>query len=127
MYRCDNCTLCCKVMKVRELEKAGNVWCQHCKIGSGCEIYETRPESCRVYECVWLKSQRFDRPIPLELRPDQSRVVIGTTNNGEDVVLYVTPERPDAWKKGELGKMVARWQSRGMTVFVSCEDVVQRV
>ncbi len=79
---CDGCTACCKIMKVRELDKPANVWCQHCRIGSGCGIYVERPESCRVYECLWLKTQRMGRPIPPELRPDRSRVVIGTINQG---------------------------------------------
>lgn len=87
MHGCDGCTVCCKVMKIRELDKAANTWCQHCRIGVGCGTYETRPESCRVYECVWLQTQRMDKPISPTLRPDRSRVVIGTTNRGEDVVL----------------------------------------
>ncbi len=127
MHNCDSCTICCKVMKISALDKPGNVWCQHCKIGVGCGIYESRPEACRVYECVWLKSQRFPNPIPLALRPDKSRVVIGTTNNGDDVVLYVTPDRPDAWSKGEFGKLVSQWRSRGMTMFTSCADVVRKI
>ncbi|MBV5337758.1 MAG: hypothetical protein J0653_07465, partial [Deltaproteobacteria bacterium] len=68
-----------------------------------------------------------NNPIPLELRPDKSRVVIGTTNNGEDVILYVTSDRPQAWKKGEFGKLITRWRSNGMTIFTSCRDVVQRI
>ena len=127
MLGCDNCTICCKVMKVDELDKPGNVWSQHCDIGLGCHIYEDRPESCRAYECVWLKSQRFPHPIPGELRPDKSKVVIGTMNNGEEVVLYVTPDRPDAWRKGEFGKLVKSWQSRGMRIFISDGDGLQKI
>lgn len=127
MLGCDSCTICCKVMKIQELDKPGNVWCKHCEIGVGCRSYEDRPESCRVYECVWLKSQRFPNPIPGELRPDKSRVVIGTMNDGDDVVLYVTQDRPDAWKKGEFGKLIAKWQSTGITVFTACGEVLRRV
>jgi len=127
MHSCDGCTVCCKVMKVSELEKPGNTWCQHCKIGDGCGIYDTRPESCRVYECLWLKTQRLGKPIPFELRPDKSRVVIGTANNGEEIVLYVTPDRPDAWKRGQFGQLVAEWQSKGIAVLTSCDDVLLRL
>lgn len=128
MHGCDGCTACCKVLKIRELDKPGNVWCAHCKIGAGCGCYETRPESCRVYECVWLQTQRLDKPIPLELRPDKSHVVIGTTNGGEEVVLHVTPDRPDAWRRqafraGVLDELLRR----GISVYVSCGERLQRL
>ena len=124
---CDGCTACCKIMKVRELDKPANVWCQHCRIGSGCGIYVERPESCRVYECLWLKTQRMGRPIPPELGPDRSRVVIGTINQGEDLVLYVSPDRPDAWQRGALARFVADMKRRGTAVMVSCNDVLHPV
>lgn len=127
MHSCDGCTACCKVLKIRELNKPGNTWCQHCKIGEGCGIYESRPESCRVYECVWLKTQRAGKPIPFELRPDKSRVVIGTTNHGEDIVLYVSPDRPDAWQRGEFHKLVTELLSKGITVLVSCGETLQKL
>jgi len=127
MHSCGGCTACCKVMKVRELDKPANTWCRHCTIGVGCGIYATRPESCRVYECVWLQSQRGGRPLPLELRPDTSRVVMGVTNQGDDLVLYVSPDRPDAWKRGGTGKFVAEWRAKGFTVLVSCGDKLQKV
>jgi len=127
MHSCDGCTACCKVMKVRELDKPANTWCRHCTIGAGCGIYATRPESCRVYECVWLQSQRGGRPLPLELRPDTSRVVMGVTNQGDDLVLYVSPDRPDAWKHGGTGKFVAEWRAKGYTVLVSCGEEVHKV
>jgi hypothetical protein len=125
MHSCDGCTACCKVLKIRELDKPGNTWCRHCSIGTGCTIYDTRPESCRVYECLWLKTQRMEKPIVAALRPDKSRVVIGTTNHGEDLILYVTPDRPDAWKRGEFGRFVAQMKNKGVAVMVHCADVVK--
>lgn len=127
MHNCDGCTACCKVMKIRELNKPAHTWCQHCKIGVGCGSYDTRPESCRVYECIWLQTQRMDKPIAFELRPDKSRVVIGTTNQGEEIVLYVSPDRPDAWKRGGFEKLVDELLSKGKTVWVSCEDKLQKL
>ncbi len=127
MHSCDGCTACCKTTKVHELDKPAHVWCRHCTIGAGCEIYDTRPESCRVYECVWLKTQALDKPIPLALRPDRSKVIIGTANQGEDIVLYVSPDRPDAWRQGEFARLVAEFQGRGVAVHVSCRDVLRKV
>jgi hypothetical protein len=119
---CDGCTACCKFMGVRELDKPANTWCTHCSIGSGCRIYDTRPESCRNYACVWLRTQSLDKPISPALRPDRSRVVIGTANEGEDVVLYVAPDRRDAWKNPEFLKLIDNFRAGGIKVWVSCND-----
>jgi len=125
MHSCDGCTVCCKILKIRELNKPGNTWCPHCKIGAGCTIYDSRPESCRIYECIWLQTQAGEKPMPLELRPDRSHVVIGTTNQGEDLVLYVSPDRPDAWKRGAFGRFVATVKARGAAVVLSCGEVTR--
>lgn len=114
-------------MKVRELEKPANTWCKHCSKGQGCDIYETRPESCRVYECLWLRTQRFDKPLAAELRPDQSHVVIGTLNNGNEIVLYVKPEHRDAWKAPEFASALGLFITSGVPVHVSCNDQLERV
>ena len=127
MHGCDGCTACCKIMKIRELNKPGNTWCQHCKIGVSCGIYDTQPESCRAFECVWLQTQRGGKPLPLDLRPDASRVVIGTTNHGEDIVLHVSMDRPDAWQRGGIGKLVAEMLADGITVMVKCGEKLQKL
>lgn len=127
MYNCDGCTICCKFMGVEELEKPRNLWCQHCKIGEGCTIYETRPESCRVYECVWLKTQVLENPMPLALRPDKSRVVIGTANKGEDLILYVGPDRPDAWNKGGFREFITNFQKKGVNFTVCRGEIMTKI
>lgn len=124
---CGDCTYCCKVMKVQELNKAANTWCIHCNKGQGCAIYKERPESCRVYECLWLRSQAFEQPLAPSLRPDRSRVVIGTLNQGNDVVLYVSPEARDAWQEPAFAEAMALFFSRGVAVHVSCNDRLTRV
>jgi hypothetical protein len=127
MHSCDGCTACCKILKIRELNKPANTWCAHCNIGVGCGIYDARPESCRAYECVWLQSQRGGKPLPLELRPDSSRVVIGVANGGDDLVLYVNPDRPDAWKRGGIASFVAEMRAKGFAILVSCGEEVQKL
>lgn len=127
MLGCDGCTMCCKTMKVRELDKPGDTWCRHCEIARGCAVYETRPDSCRTYECIWLQTQRLEKPMAPELRPDRSRVVVGTTNQGEDLVLYVGADRPDAWRTGAFGRFVTQMKARGTAVFISRNDVLTPV
>ena len=127
MYSCDGCTACCKMLNIRELDKPANVWCRHCDIGAGCTIYDTRPESCKVYECIWLQTQRGAKPLALDLRPDKSRVIMGVANGGDDLVLYVSPERPDAWKRGGIARVVAETRAKGFKVLVACAGRVRQL
>jgi hypothetical protein len=127
MRACDGCTACCKIMQVRELEKAGNVWCEHCDIGTGCRIYDARPKSCRDFECVWLQTQKGIKPLALELRPDRSKVVMSTANDGKDIVLNVGTDRPDVWKHGAIAKLVSSMLQDGITVLVKCGDKLTRL
>ena len=49
---CGECTACCTVMGVVELNKAGYTPCPHdC---GRCAIYESRPKTCRIWSCGWL-------------------------------------------------------------------------
>lgn len=45
----------------------------------------------------------------------------------EEIVLYVSPDRPDAWERGGFEKLVAELLPKGKTVWVSCEDKLQRL
>jgi hypothetical protein len=57
---CGDCSLCCKLPFVEELGKPADTWCTHCKPGrGGCTIYETRPETCKRFECEWLLHEEF--------------------------------------------------------------------
>lgn len=124
---CGNCTYCCNAMKVRELEKPANTWCQHCNKGKGCAIYDTRPESCREYECLWLRTQRLEKPLPESVRPDRTNVVIGTLNGGNEIVLYVRPEHRNAWKAPAFAPALGLFISRGVPVYISCNDQLERI
>ena len=49
---CGECTACCTVKGVAELGKPTQAACRHlCQLG--CDIYQTRPTSCRDYACLW--------------------------------------------------------------------------
>ena len=59
---CGTCTACCRVFAIPALNKPAGQWCQHCDIGVGCKIYNSRPQTCVEYECLWLQSQKRDDP-----------------------------------------------------------------
>jgi uncharacterized protein len=98
---CGDCTMCCKIMKVDdvELQKPANKWCDHCT-KSGCAIYESRPQSCRNFNCLWLSGAGDE-----SIRPDKSKVVMGANRDGK-IVFYVDPSRPDAWRKPFFQKIL---------------------
>ena len=124
---CDGCTACCKLMIIRELDKPADKWCSHCKIGSGCSIYATRPAVCAAFKCVWLQTQDGANPLAPELRPDISHVVMSTAHDSKDIVLNVSATRPDAWKTGAIRQLVDHWMSHGVKIIVKCRDKVVKV
>jgi hypothetical protein len=50
---CGDCTACCTVMGVRELNKASYQACPH-NCGKSCGIYTSRPRNCHKFCCLWL-------------------------------------------------------------------------
>jgi hypothetical protein len=108
------CSLCCKVMGVVELNKPAGVWCEHADPGKGCRIYEDRPPTCRNFVCLWLRDPRF----PEEARPDQSRVVLTCTPEGETILAHPDAGYPHAAENGIVGKILADAEHNGVPVTI---------
>jgi hypothetical protein len=87
---CGGCTACCKLLGVTDLDppKPAWTWCKHCTVGQGCQIYDSRPQSCKNFACMY----QLGTP-PLEgMRPDQCKVmyVAGYTKADEDKMRAMT-------------------------------------
>lgn len=91
---CGKCTMCCKVMGITELKKPVGRWCPQCDVGVGCRIYEKRPEECRTFNCLWLMDDRFGD----EWKPDKSKIVLTTGQDGNSIEIRCDPGVPAAWK-----------------------------
>jgi hypothetical protein len=102
-------------MGVKALGKARYQACRHCTAGKGCSVYDTRPQECRDFECMWLRDAR----LPDRLRPDRSRAIITTTNDGQGLVVHVDPARPDAHRREPLRTQLLQNAKRGVPVIVS--------
>ena len=76
MNNCGDCNECCIVFKIEDLNKEIHTPCEHlCE--KGCGIYETRPDACRKFQCLYLISD-WDE----SLRPDKSGIMIGHFPDG---------------------------------------------
>jgi hypothetical protein len=122
-HGCGSCTLCCKLMAVQDLPepKPRDQWCPHCIQGKGCGIYESRPASCRVFDCVWLQKPR----LPDSLRPDRCKVVLSTVEKDRTLVANVDPGFPDAWRRPEMARLLALNMRRGVKIMVRVADRTQ--
>lgn len=70
MRACGGCTLCCSILGVQGL-KEPRTECPHQEVGSGCRIYQNRPQDCRNFRCAW----RIEM-LPVHLRPDHVGFVV---------------------------------------------------
>jgi len=102
---CDGCTLCCKVIGVKALEKPMGVWCQHCAPKGGCAIYAERPDECRNFDCGYL----LEPSLGPEWKPSESKIVLLTELEGRRIVAHVDTQRPDAWKREPFYSTLKMW------------------
>ncbi len=115
---CGSCTACCKTHVVPSIEKEAYVWCKHCKIGTGCAIYDSRPSECVDFTCMWLIGKGTD-----EDRPDKSKCVVGIDfipHLGD--TLSILELQPGAHEKAPFAReWLRRAMGRGMPIFIESE------
>jgi hypothetical protein len=102
---CGTCTLCCKVMKISELNKPQGAWCPNCKAGNGCTVYAERPRECRDFNCGYLTNPELGE----EWKPSHSKIVVVPVPGGKRIAVHVDPQRPDAWKQEPYYSTLKRW------------------
>jgi len=68
---CGSCSACCQVLEVRATGSAAWSRCASQRDGGGCASYETRPECCARYRCLWLDGEGEE-----EDRPDRAGVIL---------------------------------------------------
>jgi hypothetical protein len=71
---CGDCTACCTLSVVPELNKKVGEHCLHC-VNDGCEIYGNHPQACKDFECAF-----FQGGTNKELRPDRCGVMFVKRN-----------------------------------------------
>jgi hypothetical protein len=75
MRECGSCSACCTAIAVHELDKRAFEPCSHL-CASGCGIYAELPQSCRTFDCQWLRGAlEVDGSVDTALRPDACGVI----------------------------------------------------
>lgn len=122
---CGECTLCCTLLGIRQLNKPPYQTCEHCK--DGCSIHSIRPAECRDYDCAWLQGI-----IPIELKPCNTHVILSdlgeeTKKQGHEIAdetrrlftVHVDPNYPDAYKQGEVKTYLNWLLAQGVELFLA--------
>ena len=109
---CGSCTLCCKVLDIEHFEKPAGKLCVHCVLGKGCTTYETRPEVCQDYECLWLT----ERDVPPMLKPDRIGTLFMEDPDNEDYLAVCDPSKPLAWRNPIVFKHLVAMAKAGHNV-----------
>lgn len=98
---CLGCTGCCYSHAIPEINKPAESPCPHAIPGVGCQIYDTRPQACRDFVCVWARAPKGSILDKYD-RPDRSGVVLDVTApNSEfgEQVLVAAPSEAGSYRK----------------------------
>jgi hypothetical protein len=109
---CGSCTMCCKVLEIDHFKKPAGKLCQFCTLGSGCTVYESRPEVCRDYECLWLT----ERDLGAMLKPDRIGTILMEDPDTDDYLAVCDPTKPLAWRNPLVFKHLVAMAKDGHTV-----------
>lgn len=110
---CDGCTACCTILPIEDTQliKLENVTCTHCD--KGCTIYESRPESCVNFECVYIQDGYSE-----EIRPDKSGVIFDKLTTRIYQAL-ISRDRLDSWDTEPMRDYIRSLNDQGISVVVS--------
>jgi len=95
-------------MGVSEIAKPAHVWCPHWSASAGCDIYQDRPDACRIFDC-WYRS---DATSPEAWNPAKSRMVVTVDMGGKRFAVHVDPSQPDAWRREPHHSMLREYADR---------------
>ncbi len=104
---CGSCNLCCDILEVSAVDKPVNQLCRHWETGTGCSIYEHRPQMCRSFRCAWHQGHLDDAWFTVT-----SRMVPHFSQDAVNV--QVDPEFPDRWREEPYFSKLVEWSLQGI-------------
>ena len=132
---CGECSLCCKLLPVRSVDKGAGERCKHQSHARGCKVYavlgQVSPE-CRAWNCRWLVNddtanlRRPDRShYVLDLTPDFVTLrdeATGSVQHIQVVQIWVDPKFPDAHRDPALRAYLERRAQEGVIGLVRWDN-----
>ena len=122
---CEGCTMCCKLLKIGALDKPRLKWCPHCDIGTGCKIYDDRPFECRIFDCGYVTQAWIGE----HWKPARSKMVVTRATDSNRLVVYVDPDRTNAWRKEPFYSDLKSWargaaRNQGQVLVAQGRDMI---
>jgi len=113
---CSGCVECCRVilLALPELAKPTGELCAYCVDGAGCSVHEIRPNTCRIWFCLW-------RGIELDGAggPGPSGVIVRPDGIEDGIITLYVLRRSDFLASTDLFVTVAGWIAEGIEVALS--------
>jgi hypothetical protein len=104
---CGECSLCCKVPLIEELQKPVGKLCKHCSAGNGCSIYESRPQVCRDFSCFWLAGHLGEA-----WYPPTAKLMVDM--KGPWIMVQVDSGSPNRWRQEPYFSQIKYWATFGI-------------
>jgi len=79
MAECGNCTKCCELLFIPEIDKKEYEVCEYCTVGKGCNIYGEHPKACKDFYCCYAQMEKVD----VGLRPDNCQMIFERLDNSD--------------------------------------------
>jgi hypothetical protein len=120
---CGGCQECCinpLIDDKKQFYKPAHTVCPNCT-GKGCRVYFMRPEPCRGFKCLWLKSQKTNHPMGPELRPDRCGVYFVGDVLGEPGSMFEVHPRAtdrDAVNRSPVRDFIEQEQAEGRRAYL---------
>lgn len=121
---CGDCTLCCKVYDVDDLEKKAGTKCSHVRPDAGCGIWGLHPKTCQDFKCLWIRHDDMNAM----WRPDHAGFVLRLEPNGTTLAVDVDQDRPTAWRQPYYYDQLKLWsevmpKNEGLVIVYAPEGI----
>ncbi|MGE6741902.1 hypothetical protein ACQKGC_16625 [Allorhizobium pseudoryzae] len=122
---CSGCTACCVLPDIEALQKPADRPCPQCSLGTGCKAYETRPQPCRDFLCLWVS----DDQLRSDWQPSRSGMLV--YRQGAQLTVLVDPSRRGIWQSepyaADLAHMAETVEADGGYLILFCGETVERI
>lgn len=119
MRDCGECSACCRLPEISEINKPANTPCKHlCSKGYECKIYRGRPKMCADYKCCWLSGFGKNKD-----RPDKSGVLVESKETQFGLLMVAKSFKKGAIKTDAGQETINRIAASSICLVVQDDDM----